>query len=66
MNVERDTQLMRILKVSEIRHLIAHTNKGDLTLMLRFGEDKYNFLLDACPMDEETNDELLNYYGRAN
>ena len=50
MNIEKDQELMKILKISEIRHLICQTNKGELALQLRFGEDKYTYVLDSVPI----------------
>lgn len=50
---------MEVLGVTEIRHYVAQTNKGDLTLMLRKGESEYNFVLDAVPLDKDMNKELM-------
>lgn len=59
-----DNIAMRIIKSSEIRYVIAHTNKGDLSLMLPFEgkETDYKFVLDAVPLDEEQNRKLLDLY----
>lgn len=53
-----DHETMKILGVSELRHLICHTNLGELTLMLRKGENQYTFVLDAVPVGTEQNKEL--------
>lgn len=62
MTIQSDHTIMNILKVTELRHLIAHTNLGELTLMLRKGETEYRFILDAVPVSNEQNKELLTLY----
>lgn len=59
MNIKKDTELMRILKVSELRHLIATTDKGQLFKVLRFGEDAYHYTLDAVPLDSEKTEAII-------
>lgn len=61
---KNDNAVMRALKLSEIRHVIAHTNKGDLCLMLPFeGTSKdYRFVLDAVPLSDEDNTKLLKLF----
>lgn len=56
-----DNAIISALKLTEIRHIIAHTNKGDLCLMLpKDGLAKdYRFVLDAVPYDDKTNSELM-------
>lgn len=54
-----DTKIMEILGVEELRHLIAETNKGSLTLMLRKGETEYHLVLDAVPLNKEDNKDLM-------
>ena len=61
-------KLFAIQGVEYITHPIAHTNKGELTLMLRKDESahSYRFMFDSVPVDDETNDalkELFNLYG---
>jgi hypothetical protein len=59
-----DNTIMSALKVSEIKHVIAHTDKGDLCLNLRFeGKDKdYKFTLDAVPFDDKDNKQLIGLF----
>lgn len=59
-----DNRLMGLTKVGEIRHVIAHTDKGDLCLVLRKGETEkdYRFILDAVPYDEKTNREIMQMF----
>lgn len=61
---KEDNVIMRILKVDEIRHTIAHTTKGDLALMLRKdqGREDYRFVLDAVPLPDEKNTELIKLF----
>lgn len=56
----KDNKVMKLLGLTEIRHLIAHTNKGELTMMLRKGEsvNEYRFVLDAVPLEDEQNANL--------
>jgi len=53
---------MRILKVSVLNHLILKTDKGDLTLQIRKGEETYQFVLDSVPVSEEKQKELETFY----
>lgn len=57
--VKSDHIVMDALDVTELRHLIAETNKGSLTLMIRKGESSYRLVLDAVPLDDEKNKELM-------
>lgn len=61
-----DNALMRSLKVSELGHKLASTDRGELLLKLPFkGEWRdYRFYLDAVPVDDVQNKSLLKlYYG---
>lgn len=60
--LKKDIEIMRLLKVTELRHMLAHTNVGDLTLLIRKGESEYTFCLDAVPVDKEQNKELMALY----
>ena len=62
LKAERDNQLMKLLKVSEIRHIICHTDKGDFALMLTRDSKDYHFVLDAVPVDPKLNKELLKLF----
>lgn len=57
-----DNQIMKLLKVNEIHHVIAKTDKGDLTLMLRKGqtESDYQCVLDAVPCEKKATKQLLS------
>jgi hypothetical protein len=63
LNHKNDNEIMRALNVSELRHHFAETNKGNLTAMIRFGDTKYSFVLDAVPVEEEVNKQLHKLYG---
>lgn len=58
----KDNQIMKIMKVSEISHILADTNRGTLTLKLIFGGkgQDYRLFLDAVPFNDEENKELLS------
>lgn len=62
MNLQTDDKIIKILKVSELRHMLAHTNVGDLTVLIRKGEKEYTFCLDAVPVNKEQNKELKELY----
>lgn len=51
-------QVMKILKLSEIRIPICDTTKGHLAMQIRWEEHDFNFILDAVPVDEEHNKSL--------
>ncbi len=52
--IKKDQRIMRVLKVSELRYHIGQTNLGPIDIMIRYGEEKYNFLLDSSPLDDNT------------
>lgn len=58
--IKKDEKIMALLGVTEIRHLIAHTSKGELSLLLRKGSGQYIFVLDAVPVEKDVNKELLD------
>lgn len=66
--IAKDQKIMKILKVSELRYHIGQTNLGPIDLMIRYGEEKYNFLLDSGPLDDNTeegkekNDKMLEMF----
>lgn len=59
MNYKHDTELMNALKVETITYLIAKTNKGELSLNLRFREHDYFLTLDSVQLDKEKNEEVM-------
>lgn len=59
---DKDQRILKALKVSEISYHIGRTNKGPLDLMVRYGEDTYQFLLDSAPLDKEDNDKMLSLF----
>lgn len=54
MDIKTDQKIIKLLKVSELRHHIADTNLGPVQVMLRFGEDKYHIVHDSTPLDDGT------------
>jgi hypothetical protein len=61
-NIERDQELMQILGTGKISYLVAHTDKGELTLVLNSGSDDYRFELNGIPADDDLNDQLMKFY----
>lgn len=59
-----DNVAMMALKLLEIRHIIAQTDKGELSLMLRKGGTgkDYRFILDSVPLEEEKNKEMMKLF----
>jgi len=63
---KEDNLIMSVLKVSELGHTVASTNKGPLVLRLpyRGSARDYRFVLDAVPLDDKKNKELIKlFYG---
>ena len=60
----RDNKIMKIMKVSELCHTIAKTDKGDLTLKLVYGQKgtDYQFVLDAVPFGDDDNKQLIDLF----
>jgi 5'(3')-deoxyribonucleotidase len=61
-NIKSDKAIMRILKIKELRHVLAHTSSGELCRCIRKDEDEYFFTLDAVPVSKEQNEELKKIY----
>lgn len=63
-NSQRDNTIMSIAKVNQLRHVLAHTDKGDLTVGLNKGQTdlEYAFFLDAVPMSKEQNKDLITIF----
>ncbi len=66
MKAQRDNKLMSVLKVNEISHIVANTDKGTLVVRLRKGEKgkDYTFVLDAVPLDTKNNKEVMGLIGK--
>lgn len=64
----QDNKIMKELGVNEIHHIVARTNKGELSIMLRKDEDstQYRFVLDSVPVEDEKNDTLKMLYNLMN
>lgn len=61
----RDNAVMKVLKVSELAHIVAQTDRGALTMKLRFqgtGQD-YRFVLDAVPVSDDENEDIMRLLG---
>ena len=60
----RDNKIMLVTKTNEIRHILANTDKGQLTVGLSKGQSDlmYQFYLDAVPFSEANNKELLSIF----
>lgn len=61
---KQDNMLMRALRLDEIRHILCHSDKGDIALMLRKEQTErdYRFVLDSVPVTDEKNKELTKIF----
>lgn len=57
-----DNKLMDILKVTQIRHPLGWTDKGEFSLLLRKGEKTYTYMLDTVPLEKEDSDKLIKLF----
>ena len=55
-----DDKIMKKLEANTIRRLICITNKGQLDLVIRKGENDYFLTLDSVPIEKELNRELMD------
>lgn len=64
----RDNKIMLLTKVNEIRHVLARTDKGELTVGLSKGQSDlmYQFYLDSIPYSLENNKELIAIFNETN
>src|SRR6185295_12468239 len=58
--LQTDTKIIELLDMKELSRVIAHTDKGILTLQLRKGENTYHLVLDAVPVEKALNKELMD------
>lgn len=60
----QDNRLMKALKIGEIRHILANTDKGTLCLTLKSGGTiaDYKFTLDAVPFSNKENKQLMDFF----
>jgi hypothetical protein len=57
---KHDDAVMKTLGVNVIRRLICLTNKGQLDLVIRKGENNYFLSIDSVPLEKEINDKLMD------
>lgn len=55
-----DDQVFKTLDVKVIRRLICLTDKGQLDLVIRKGENNYFLSIDSVPCEKEINDKLMD------
>lgn len=60
--LKKDHAILKVLKASEIRYHIGHTNLGPIDIQLRYGEKDYKFLLDSNPLSKEDNDKMKQLF----
>jgi len=60
--MDRENEVMRLLKTHELRTLIHKTPLGDLEIKRTKGEDEYVFTLDAVPLDKDIQKELSKLF----
>lgn len=60
-----DDKVIKLLGLKVIRRLLCKTDKGELELVIRKGENAYFLTLDAVPLEKEINEELMGIlFGR--
>lgn len=52
-------EIMKLLKVESIAFLIAKTNQGELSKVLRLKDNDYHYTLDSVTLDNETAEALI-------
>lgn len=59
-----DNRVMKALKLRSISHYVLSTDQGPLQMQLRFEgtEADYKFVLDAVPVEESINEDLLKLF----
>ncbi len=57
--LKQDDKIIKALDIKVIRRLLCITDKGQLDLVIRKGENKYFLSLDSVPLPREINDELM-------
>ena len=64
-NAYKDNEIMRILKLTDISHVLYDTPKGPLKLKLNFGgtDTDYKYVLDAVELDKEKLVDLSKLIG---
>lgn len=60
---EIDNEIMKTLKVSQLRKPLGWTDKGEFSLLIRKGEKKYTFMLDAIPVESDQSKKLCKIFG---
>lgn len=61
--IQKDLKICKLLKTKELRYHIGMTDKHQsIDLVFTKEDSKYNFFLDATPLDKESNEEMLKIY----
>ena len=60
--MKEDKELMQLLKVDYIAKPLVNTSKGLLAIVLRNNENKYHITLDAVPLEDELQTQILKLY----
>jgi hypothetical protein len=58
--LKTDDAVMKCLDILVIRRPICITNKGQLDLVIRKGENNYFLSIDSVPLEKEVNDKLMD------
>jgi len=56
---KQDDLVIKALDLKVIRRLICITDKGQLDLVIRKGENNYFLSIDSVPLEKEMNDKLM-------
>lgn len=59
-NLQKDSKIIELLGLNTLSRIVCDTDKGMLKLQLRKGDNNYNLVLDAVPLDKILNKELMD------
>lgn len=62
MDIKTHQVVMHLIKSDSISYVLAKTDKGELTLRLRKGDDDWQVCLDAVPLEEEAQVKIKKLY----
>lgn len=65
--IKKDIKICCLLKTKELRYHIGMTDKHQsIDLVFTIEDSKYNFFLDATPLEKEDSETMLKIYGLVN
>lgn len=63
LKIKNDQRIIKALKCEEIKYHIGRTDRGaSIDLMVKKGSEEYRFFVDAAPVDDEQNEQLIKLF----